>query len=100
MCKDDEAQLVLFTALDVIEFVSIILPLHSVTKFNAHSDTKLTAKSLVADIVAAAQSLYLSPQGRRSLIYLVSPRTRRHFTPAQVCFPSVPHAPSVFNMPQ
>lgn len=66
MCKDDEAQLVLFTALDVID------------------DTKLTAKSLVADIAAAAHSLYQSSQGRRSLIYLVSPRTRRHFTPAQI----------------
>ncbi|GJE92340.1 Pumilio and CPL domain-containing protein [Phanerochaete sordida] len=66
MCTDDEAQLVLFTALDVID------------------DTKLTAKSLVADIVASAHTLYQSSQGRRSLIYLVSPRTRRHFTPAQI----------------
>ncbi|KAI0746468.1 ARM repeat-containing protein [Daedaleopsis nitida] len=66
MCKDDEAQLVLFTALDVID------------------DTKLTAKSLVADVVAFASSLYASSQGRRSLIYLVAPRTRRHFTPAQI----------------
>ncbi|KAI0683160.1 ARM repeat-containing protein [Cytidiella melzeri] len=66
MCKDDEAQLVLFTALDIID------------------DTKLTGKSLVADIVASASTLYTSPQGRRSLIYLVSPRTRRHFTPAQI----------------
>ncbi|OBZ77915.1 Pumilio y domain family member 6 [Grifola frondosa] len=66
MCKDDEAQLVLFTAFDVID------------------DTKLTAKSLVSDIVASAPSLYTSSQGRRSLIYLVAPRTRRHFTPAQI----------------
>ncbi|KAH8096828.1 ARM repeat-containing protein [Cristinia sonorae] len=66
MCTDDEAQLVLFTALDVID------------------DTKLTAKSLVADVTSAASTIYKSPQGRRSLIYLVSPRTRRHFTPAQI----------------
>ncbi|THH01960.1 hypothetical protein EW026_g824 [Hermanssonia centrifuga] len=66
MCKDDEAQLVLFTAFDIID------------------DTKLTAKSLVADIVSSASTLYSSPQGRRSLMYLVSPRTRRHFTPAQI----------------
>ncbi|TBU44642.1 ARM repeat-containing protein [Dichomitus squalens] len=66
MCKDDEAQLVLFTSLDVID------------------DTKLTAKSLVTDIVAAAPALYTSPQGRRALFYLVAPRTRRHFTPAQI----------------
>ncbi|TCD66891.1 pumilio domain member 6 [Steccherinum ochraceum] len=66
MCTDDEAQLVLFTALDVID------------------DTKLTAKSLVTDITACASALYVSPQGRRALIYLMSPRTRRHFTPAQI----------------
>ncbi|KAM5543745.1 hypothetical protein V8D89_002362 [Ganoderma adspersum] len=66
MCKDDEAQLVLFTSLDIID------------------DTKLTAKSLVSDIVASAPTLYTSPQGRRALFYLVSPRTRRHFTPAQI----------------
>ncbi|KAI0785215.1 ARM repeat-containing protein [Abortiporus biennis] len=66
MCIDDEAQLVLFTALDVID------------------DTKLTAKSLVSDIVGSASTLYTTPQGRRSLIYLVLPRTRRHFTPAQI----------------
>ncbi|KAI1798466.1 ARM repeat-containing protein [Ganoderma leucocontextum] len=66
MCKDDQAQLVLFTSLDVID------------------DTKLTAKSLVSGIVASAPSLYTSPQGRRALFYLISPRTRRHFTPAQI----------------
>ncbi|RDX46428.1 ARM repeat-containing protein [Lentinus brumalis] len=66
ICKDDEAQLVLFSALDIID------------------DTKLTAKSLVSDVVSAAPTLYTSSQGRRSLIYLVAPRTRRHFTPAQI----------------
>ncbi|KAH9837998.1 ARM repeat-containing protein [Rhodofomes roseus] len=66
MCIDDEAQLVLFTALDVID------------------DTKLTAKSLVSDMTGSASTLYTSPQGRRALIYLVAPRTRRHFTPAQI----------------
>ncbi|KAI0827208.1 ARM repeat-containing protein [Trametes gibbosa] len=66
MCNDDEAQLVMFSALDIID------------------DTKLTAKSLVSDIVTAAPSLYKTSQGRRSLFYLVAPRTRRHFTPAQI----------------
>ncbi|KAI0079156.1 puf family RNA-binding protein [Panus rudis PR-1116 ss-1] len=66
MCIDEEAQLVLFTALDVID------------------DTKMTAKSIVSDIVGSATNLYTSAQGRRCLIYLVSPRTRRHFTPAQI----------------
>ncbi|KAH7890344.1 armadillo-type protein [Phlebopus sp. FC_14] len=66
MCTDDEAQLVLFTALDVID------------------DTKLTAKSLISDITPHASSLATSPQGRRSLFYLLVPRTRRHFTPSQI----------------
>ncbi|KAF9527234.1 armadillo-type protein [Crepidotus variabilis] len=66
MAVDDEAQLVLFTALDVTD------------------DTKLLAKSVVAPITAAAAKLYASPQGRRSVLYLIVPRTRRHFTPAQI----------------
>ncbi|KAF8128340.1 armadillo-type protein, partial [Boletus edulis] len=66
MCADDEAQLVLFTALDVID------------------DTKLTAKTLVSDIISHASSLATSPQGRRSLLHLIVPRSRRHFTPAQI----------------
>ena len=84
MCKDDEAQLVLFTALDIIEYEVSTFASASTHAQNSFSDTKLTVKSLVADIVAAASSLYASSQGRRSLIYLVSPRTRRHFTPAQI----------------
>ncbi|CAA7263624.1 unnamed protein product [Cyclocybe aegerita] len=66
MCLDDEAQLVLFTALDVTD------------------DTKLLAKGLVSAITVSAPKLYNSTQGRRSLLYLVVPRTRRHFTPAQI----------------
>ncbi|KAI6000909.1 armadillo-type protein [Pisolithus albus] len=66
MCVDDEAQLVIFTALDVID------------------DTKLTAKSLISDITSNAETLVTTPQGRRSLFYLLVPRTRRHFTPAQI----------------
>jgi len=48
------------------------------------SDTKLLAKSLISPITSAAEKLYTSSQGRRSLLYLVVPRTRRHFTPAQI----------------
>jgi len=66
MCLDDEAQNVLFTALDVID------------------DTKLTAKSLVQEIVNAAPKLYTSIQGRRALLYLIAPRSRRHFTPSHI----------------
>ncbi|KAJ2932975.1 hypothetical protein H1R20_g4112, partial [Candolleomyces eurysporus] len=52
MCLDDEAQNVLFTALDVTD------------------DTKLLSKSLVSEIVDAAPRLYTTVQGRRSLLSL------------------------------
>lgn len=48
------------------------------------SDTKLTAKSLVSDITTHASTLINTPQGRRALFYLLVPRSRRHFTPAQI----------------
>lgn len=35
-------------------------------------------------MTSPASTLYLTPQGRRSLFYLLVPRTRRHFTPAQI----------------
>ncbi|KAL0959125.1 hypothetical protein HGRIS_014419 [Hohenbuehelia grisea] len=66
MCLDDEAQLVLFTALDVID------------------DTKNLAKTLICEMTSPAPKLYTSPQGRRALFYLLVPRCRRHFTPAQI----------------
>ncbi|TFK24592.1 puf family RNA-binding protein [Coprinopsis marcescibilis] len=66
MCIDDEAQLVLFTALDVTD------------------DTKLLSKTVVSEIIGGAKKLYTSTQGRRALLYLVAPRSRRHFTPAQI----------------
>ncbi|KAG6889424.1 hypothetical protein C0995_001191 [Termitomyces sp. Mi166 len=66
MCLDDDAQLVLFTALDVID------------------DTKLASKSLIAEMTGPATNLLVSPQGRRALFYLLVPRTRRHFTPVQI----------------
>ncbi|KAJ7720293.1 armadillo-type protein [Mycena maculata] len=66
MCVDDDAQLVLFTALDVID------------------DTKLVVKTLVPEMTAPANTLCQTPQGRRALLYLIVPRTRRHFTPAQI----------------
>ncbi|KAJ7158057.1 armadillo-type protein [Mycena filopes] len=66
MCIDDDAQLVLFTALDVID------------------DTKLVVKTLVPEMTSPAQTLVQTPQGRRALLYLLVPRTRRHFMPAQI----------------
>ncbi|KAG9094548.1 pumilio domain member 6 [Ceratobasidium sp. 370] len=63
MCADEEAQLVLFTIFDLVD------------------DTKMVGKSLVTDIAA------LSPNSsrtlaRRVLLYLLTPRSPRHFTPA------------------
>ncbi|KAM6495204.1 Armadillo-type fold [Amanita muscaria] len=76
MCLDDEAQLVLFTALDTID------------------DTKLLTKSVISSITETlsvvpkpksnTSPLHATPQGRRTLISLLTPRTRRHFTPAQI----------------
>lgn len=48
------------------------------------SDTKLLSKMLVDPIVSCANTLYMHPRGRRSLLYLLVPRSRRHFTPAQI----------------
>lgn len=83
MCLDDEAQLVLFTALDVTECAIplTLLPSRLTPPF---SDTKLISKSIVAEIVNVAPKLYTTVQGRRALLYLVVPRSRRHFTPAQI----------------
>ncbi|KAA1477859.1 ARM repeat-containing protein [Dentipellis sp. KUC8613] len=64
MANDDEAQLVLFTALDVID------------------DTKLLAKSLLPSITSHASKLYSTSAGRRTLLYPIIQRDRRHFTPA------------------
>lgn len=47
-----------------------------------YSDTKLTGKSLVAEMTAAAPTLCTTPQGRRSLLHLLNPRNPRHFPPA------------------
>lgn len=61
---------------------------------DVYSDTKLLAKSVVSSITAVLSTtpkpgsktapLHTTPQGRRSLIHLLTPRTRRHFTPAQI----------------
>ncbi|KAI0045954.1 ARM repeat-containing protein [Auriscalpium vulgare] len=66
MATDDEAQLVLFTALDVTD------------------DTKLLAKSLLPTITSNSSKLYSAAAGRRTLLYPFIPRVRRHYTPALV----------------
>ena len=35
-------------------------------------------------MTVAAPTLWKSTHGRRSLLYLIAPRSRRHFTPAQI----------------
>ncbi|KAF8519730.1 armadillo-type protein [Hysterangium stoloniferum] len=72
IAQSDEAQLVLFTALDVID------------------DTKLTAKQLIAELLPSPptsttpSTLLTSAAGRRTLLYTIIPRSLRHFTPAIV----------------
>lgn len=58
--------------------------LHMLADTGCSSDTKMTSKSLVAPVISAASTLTTTPQGRRALFHLLVPRTRRHFTPAQI----------------
>jgi len=58
--------MVLFSAFDIID------------------DTKLVSKSLVSELTTAAPAIWKSTHGRRSLLYLIAPRSRRYFTPAQI----------------
>ncbi|ORX39750.1 armadillo-type protein [Kockovaella imperatae] len=64
MCKDSDAQMVLFTAFDCVD------------------DTKLMGKAFVADIVALAPSLVGDINGRRALLYLLTPTSRKHYIPS------------------
>ncbi|KAG6916511.1 hypothetical protein DXG01_006512 [Tephrocybe rancida] len=50
----------------------------------SHNDTKFASKSLIAEMTSPATNLFVSPQGRRALFYLLVPRTKRHFPPAQI----------------
>jgi pumilio homology domain family member 6 len=83
MCTSDEAQLVLFSALDIIEYVAVLSQTTSAHE-GSYSDTKLTGKSLATDMVAHSSELVKSSQGRRALLYPLTGRTRRHLTPAQI----------------
>ncbi|KAG8834409.1 pumilio domain member 6 [Serendipita sp. 399] len=64
ICLDSEAQLVLFTLLDVTD------------------DTKLLAKSVLIDLATLASKLYMDANGRRALLYPLIYRSSRHITPA------------------
>lgn len=61
---DGEAQLVLFTLLDVTD------------------DTKMIQKSILSDLTALTKKLYSDANGRRALLYPIVGRNSRHFTPA------------------
>lgn len=64
IAKDSDAQLVLFTAFDVVD------------------DTKLMAKAFVADLIAIGDQLVQDKNGCRSLLYLLAPRASRHYMPS------------------
>ncbi|TYJ56605.1 hypothetical protein B9479_002697 [Cryptococcus floricola] len=66
LCKDGDAQMVLFTAFDCVD------------------DTKLMGKAFVGDIVALGPSLAFDKQGRRALLYLLAPTSTRHFMPTTI----------------
>ncbi|RSH91237.1 pumilio domain member 6 [Saitozyma podzolica] len=64
MSKDADAQLVLFTAFDCVD------------------DTKLMGKAFVADVVALTSELASDKNGRRALLYLLTPTSTRHYMPS------------------
>ncbi|KAJ9125350.1 hypothetical protein QFC22_000310 [Naganishia vaughanmartiniae] len=66
ICKDGEAQTVLFTAFDVVD------------------DTKMMGKAIIADIGQMAGDLALDKHGRKVLFYLIAPRSTRHFIPSTI----------------
>ena len=86
MSQEELAQLVLFSAFDIIEYAALPPSLGEFLRADIapSSDTKLVAKSLISELTAAAPTIWNSTHGRRSLLYLISPRSRRHFTPAQI----------------
>ncbi|CCA67395.1 hypothetical protein PIIN_01226 [Serendipita indica DSM 11827] len=64
ICLDSEAQLVLFTLLEVTD------------------DTKMISKSVLGDLAALTPKLYADSNGRRALLYPLIYRSTRHVTPA------------------
>src|ERR1700759_5205863 len=60
----------------------------------------MLAKSVISPITAALSTTpkpgsrlcFSTPQGRRAIINLLTPRTRRHFTPAQIALMAEPDA--------
>lgn len=65
-------------SLSSLFFLTCVVP----ESHSRSSDTKLTSKSVVGEITSHANTLYLTAQGRRSLLYLLVPRSPRHFTPS------------------
>ncbi|WRT67016.1 uncharacterized protein IL334_003982 [Kwoniella shivajii] len=66
LCKDGDAQMVLFTAFDCVD------------------DTKMMGKAFVADVIALASNLAFDKQGRRVLLYLLTPTSTKHFMPQTI----------------
>ncbi|WWC69567.1 uncharacterized protein I206_103510 [Kwoniella pini CBS 10737] len=66
LCKDGDAQMVLFTAFDCVD------------------DTKLMGKAFVSDVVGLATNLAFDKQGRRALLYLLTPTSTKHFMPQTI----------------
>ncbi|KAF8228348.1 ARM repeat-containing protein [Tricholoma matsutake] len=84
ICLDDEAQLVLFTALDVVDDTKLL----SKSILSSISTLLLTPPPPNANILSgtpvSSTKLYTTPQGRRSLLYPIITRSPRHFTPSLI----------------
>lgn len=82
MAEDEDAQYVLFTAFDVIEYVLSNCRIFQRLIF--FSDTKLIAKSILPSITQNVKTLQASAAGRRTVLYSLVPRDRRYYTPSMI----------------
>ncbi|KAG8855333.1 pumilio domain member 6 [Tulasnella sp. 330] len=83
MCTDDQAQLVLFTCLDAVDDTKALLS-SLVSEMVSLAPKFISLPSTTSSSTSTSPSESSSTAGRRSLLYLVVPRTTRHFTPAIV----------------
>jgi pumilio family protein 6 len=82
MAEDEDAQYVLFTAFDVIEYVLSNCRIFQRLIFS--SDTKLIAKSILPSITQNVKTLQANAAGRRTVLYSLVPRDRRYYTPSMI----------------
>lgn len=85
ICKDGEAQTVLFTAFDVVDDTKMMgKAIIAVSSNVSVSSTTILISSGAQDIGQSAGELAMDKQGRKVLLYLLAPRSSRHFIPSLV----------------